>query len=206
MRRGTALPTWSGAVNYRIAAGDVAGLVREHTAVLLRCALGLARNMVDAEELVQQTFTTFLEARKRFKGNSTVRTFLFGILYKKALEHGRKKSREIAADTTDAAFENQFSDGGMWKRPPDGPEDVLASKELGARIEEALAALPPLQSAVFHLKEVEREPVESICRTLNISEGYFRVLMFRARVNLRELITRADSLRTRDRSSGTALN
>lgn len=169
----------------------VAQIVEEHTAVLLRGALGRGLPMADAEELVQETFVAFLKAVDRFEGRSSVRTFLFGILYRKAMERGRKVSRELATDPVDQIFEGRFGKSdGMWITPPKGPDENALTKETGVLIEQCLEGLSADQRSTFHLKEVDHLSTDEVCNIMGISATHLRVLLFRARNKLRECLER----------------
>jgi RNA polymerase sigma-70 factor (ECF subfamily) len=166
----------------------VSSVVEAHSEVLLRGALGLGLPLVEAEDLVQDVFTVFLSAVSRFEGRSSVRTFLFGILYRKSMERARKRSRELATDPTDAVFEQRFSANGMWASPPRGPEDETLQAESGEMINSCLEGLTEAQRAAFYLREVERQSAEAICNILDVKSTHLRVLLFRARLRLRECI------------------
>lgn len=163
-------------------------VVRAHAGDLLRAARGLGRGESDAEELVQSVFVAFLGAVERFEGRSSVRTFLFGILYRKALEQGRGKARELATDPSDQVFEARFGPWQHWSRPPRGPDEEAALNETARLIGDCLDALPAPQRAAFHLKEVEGETSESVCNILDVQSTHLRVLLFRARTKLRECL------------------
>lgn len=166
----------------------VAQAVREHSGDLFRAALGLGLPEADAEELAQDTFAAFLDGAARFEGRSTLRTYLFGILYRKALEHRRLKGRELATDPGDAVFESRFEPGGHWSRPPRGPEQEADLGEAAALIAGCLDGLPPRQRAAFHLREVLLEDGARTCNALGVSDTHLRVLLFRARAKLRECL------------------
>src|SRR5581483_1471228 len=93
---------------------ELSRLVSEHTAVLLRGAMAMGFPQADAEELVQDTFVAYLKARERFQGRSSLRTFLFGILYNKGAELSRKKRREEGVDDIEKVFDAGFDSGGHW--------------------------------------------------------------------------------------------
>ncbi|MFH1723093.1 MAG: sigma-70 family RNA polymerase sigma factor [Elusimicrobiota bacterium] len=166
----------------------VANVVEAHAGDLLRASFGMGLKEVDAEELVSETFATFLDVLDRFEGRSSVRTFLFGILYRKALERGRKRSRELATDPIDQVFESRFNVFGRWSKPPQGPEEEVLSQETARLIGECLDGLTPSQRAAFHLKEVEHESSASICNILGVSDTNLRVILFRSRIKLRECL------------------
>ena len=165
-------------------------VVRRHALDLLNGAMGLGLRPNAAEELVAESLAAFLDAAPRFEGRSTVKTFLFGILYHKALERGRQAAREPARDPIDAGFEGRFNAIGHWSRPPRGPEDENLAREVSEQIDDCLKGLRPLQKAAFLLKEVERESSDSICNVLGVESTHLRVLMFRARNKLRECLER----------------
>ncbi len=167
---------------------EIAVLVRDHTQDLLRAALGLGLPITDAEELVQDSFVAFLKAAERFEGRSSVKTFLFGILYNKALERGRKAARELATDPSDQIFDGRFNWWGHWTSPPGGPEKEADVKEIAELIAQCLEGLTPQQRAAFQLKEVDRELNPAICNILGVQDTHLRVLLFRARTKLRECI------------------
>jgi RNA polymerase sigma-70 factor (ECF subfamily) len=167
---------------------DVEKAVKEHAAVLLRGALALGLQKTEAEDLVQDTFATFLKAAERFEGRSSLRTFLFGILYRKAMERGRKAARELPTDPADAAFESRFVSWGHWSQPPRGPDQEADLQELSKLISDCIGRLPEQQKAAFLLKEVEMESSEEVRNALDVEDTHLRVLLFRARTKLRDCI------------------
>ena len=85
---------------------------------ILRAARGAGLDPQQAEDVTQATFTTFIEAAPRFEGRSSVRTWLFGILYKKIAEARRARQRDRQMDEIDEAFEHRFDASGNWSTPP----------------------------------------------------------------------------------------
>jgi hypothetical protein len=67
----------------------LAEAVREHARPLLRAARAMGFTVPEAEDLVQDVFTTFLERLDRFEGRSQLRTWLFGIQHHKVMERRR---------------------------------------------------------------------------------------------------------------------
>jgi len=163
-------------------------IVNQHADALLCAAWGLGWRGTDAEDLVQDVFVTFLGNCDRFEGRSTIKTFLFGILYNKTLEKRRDMSREQATDPIDDVFEERFGQWGIWRTMPRGPEDESQSKETLAMIEACVEALPTPQRMAFYLREVEHEPTENLCKILNITVTHLGVLLFRARNKVRECV------------------
>jgi RNA polymerase sigma-70 factor (ECF subfamily) len=142
----------------------------------------------EAEDLVQDVFTTFFERLDRFEGRSQLRTWLFGILHKKALERHRATVVEDRTDPIDAVFESRFDADGKWTRPPADLERLLLSKEAGELIHGCMEELPANQRGVFLLREIEEIESAEICKILGISFTNLGVLMHRARIRLRECL------------------
>ena len=162
--------------------------VHEHARPLLRAAraLGLAEDR--AEDLVQDVFTTFLERIDSFEGRSQLRTWLFGILHRKAMERRRASIRDDRMDPIDEVFESRFDATGMWTRPPADLDRLMLSKEIGELIRGCMDGLPIHQREAFVLREVEDLDSGKICRILEISVTNYGVLMHRARARLRECL------------------
>src|SRR5262249_30281496 len=103
-------------------------VVREFTPILLHAAFGLGFKDAEAEELVQETFVCFYGSAPEFKGDSTLKPYLFSILHHKASHMRRRQGGETATDPLDDAFEQRFSAGGFWAASPRGPEDQALNK------------------------------------------------------------------------------
>lgn len=168
--------------------GAMEELVNSYTQPLMAGAFALGFSEADAEELAQETFVAFLSAIDRFEGRSQLKTYLFGILYNKAADMRKKRHREDSLDEIQEDYEKRFDDKGMWSAPPQGPEDSALTKEIQAWIEKCAENLSANQRTAFFLREVEGESSEAICNVLGVSYTNLRVLMYRARMALRECL------------------
>ena len=142
----------------------------------------------EAEDIVQDVFGTFLERLDNFEGRSQLRTWLFGILHRKALERRRAAMVDERMDPIDNVFESRFDARGNWARPPEDLERLMLSKEIGELIRGCMDGLPVNQREAFVLREVEGLETSEICKILTVSVTNFGVLMHRARVRLRECL------------------
>jgi len=165
-------------------------MINENAEALLAAAWGMGWKGADAEDLVQETFAVFLRAPERFEGRSSLKTYLFGILYNKGLEKRREVVREEAVDPIDEVFEKRFGTWGIWRTMPRGPEDEVMARETAALVEECLQGLNVQQRMAFYLKEIQHETTDSICNILEITITHLGVLLFRARNKLRECVQR----------------
>jgi len=166
----------------------LAEAVRDHARPLMRAARGLGFAEQEAEDLVQDVFKTFLERLDSFEGRSQLRTWLFGILHRKALERRRASIVDERMDPIDEVFESRFDAKGNWTRPPADLERLMLSKEIGELIRGCMDGLPTNQREAFVLREVEDLDTGEICKILDVSVTNFGVLMHRARARLRECL------------------
>jgi RNA polymerase sigma-70 factor (ECF subfamily) len=166
----------------------LAEAVRDHARPLMRAARGLGFVEQEAEDLVQDVFKTFLERLDSFEGRSQLRTWLFGILHRKALELRRASIIEDRMDPIDEVFESRFDSKGNWTRPPADLERLMLSKEIGELIRGCMSGLPANQREAFVLREIEELDTGEICKILDVSVTNFGVLMYRARARLRECL------------------
>jgi len=133
----------------RAAAGEeqaVRALYRAHVAKLQRqAARVLGANDPDVEDVVQQAFLAALDGAGKFDGRSSVQTWLFGIVTRRALDAARARYRRqrFTRFVSALGFQSESS------APPD------SAYHAGAEAERLLAMLPPLQRTVFVLHDVE---------------------------------------------------
>ncbi len=133
----------------RAAAGDeqaVRTLYRAHVAKLQRqAARVLGAHDPDVEDVVQQAFLAALDGADKFDGRSSVQTWLFGIVTRRALDAARARYRRQRF----ARFVGALGIQSEVAAPPD------SAYHAGAEAERLLALLSPLQRTVFVLHDVE---------------------------------------------------
>ncbi|MBI3548217.1 MAG: sigma-70 family RNA polymerase sigma factor [Elusimicrobia bacterium] len=168
------------------------GLIEAYTQPLFAGALAQGFSPADAEELVQDTFAAYLKAKERFEGRSTLKTFLFGILYNKGAELSRKRTRETATEDLEAAFDARFDGAGHWlASQPKGPDAEAQADEVRSILAKCAEGLSHAQRTAFFLKEAEGATSEEACNVLGVSDTNLRVLLHRARLRLRECLERS---------------
>lgn len=172
-------------------------LVRSHHASLLRLARAYAPTVAVAEEVVQDTWLAAVRAIGRFEGRSSLRTWLFGILVRRARSGAAREARHdppAAPDGLPAARFRPSDDPvapGHWapglapRAWAESPEQLLLRDELRRLLTDAIAALPERQRAVITLRDVEGLSAEEARNVLGLSETNQRVLLHRARTRVR---------------------
>jgi RNA polymerase sigma-70 factor (ECF subfamily) len=163
-------------------------VVRRYLPQILRAAggAGLARQL--AEDIAQDTFVTFIETAPRFEGRSHVRTWLFGILYKKIAAARRNLGRDNEMDDIEEVFEQRFDDAGSWTRPPLPVDAAAYAGEVRQGIDGCLDQVPTNQRMAFVLREIEGMPTQEICKILEVTRTNLGVLLHRVRNRLRECL------------------
>ena len=155
---------------------------------ILRASRAAGLDGATAEDVAQSTFLTFFEKAATFEGRSKVRTWLFGILYRKIQEARRKGRREMPTDEIEAIVDRRFDERGNWANPPQDIERVLEGAEVREAIDGCLEDVPTQQRMAFVLREVEGLISEEICKILSVTRTNLGVLIFRARNRLRECL------------------
>jgi RNA polymerase sigma-70 factor (ECF subfamily) len=173
-------------------AGDEAtfeALVDRYGPAMLRVALSYVGDRGVAEDVVQETWLTFLGSLERFEGRSSLKTWLFGILMNVARARRRKEERQLRAPELDP---DRFGRDGRWSRPPEPwsqlPEERLVAKETLQRVRAAIDSLPANLREVILLRDVAGWDSDEVCGLLGISPANQRVRLHRARSAVREAL------------------
>jgi RNA polymerase sigma-70 factor (ECF subfamily) len=158
-------------------------------------ALRMLRQAQDAEDVTQQTFVSALENLGGFREEAAFSTWLFRIATYAALKVIRKRkgldtvSLEAATeppDSYDVIPHPEFI--ADWRH---SPELLVQQNETRRLVDEALAQLDEKHRLVFLLRDVEGMSVRETAEAIGISEANVKVRLLRARLQLREQLTRA---------------
>lgn len=166
--------------------------VKQHTEALYRTCLGQGFTKNEAEDIVQSCWLGFMENLSRFEGRSSLKTFLFAILFNKSSEFIRKGKKTVATENVDELVDSHFDQSGHWilSHSPVDPQKFFESSQNLSLIEKCLDLLPSNHKVAFMLKEIEDKLSEEICHILKITASNLGVILFRARNQLRECIER----------------
>jgi RNA polymerase sigma-70 factor (ECF subfamily) len=178
-------------LNARIRGRDpeaIRAVVERYADQIFRAARGAGLSRPEAEDVSQATFMTFVERAERFEGRSHVRTWLFGILFRKLAEMRRHLSREGQMDDIEAVIEQRFNVDGSWSHPPMSADGPTIGREIRQEIGACLRGFSLQQRMAFLLREVEGLTTREIRDILGVTETNVGVLLFRARNRLRECL------------------
>lgn len=162
---------------------------------LYRYALSRVQDPATAEDLVQETFLAALRAQGGFRGQSSERTWLTGILKHKVIDHIRRKSRERPVNDIEASVDSldeRFDDKGHWRVGPAkwtvNPRKLLEQKEFWTVFYSCLSKLSDRLAQALVLREMDGLSSDEIRKIFNISETNTYVLLHRARMRMRRCL------------------
>ena len=176
--------------------GDYAAidsLVSKYERRVYTLALRIVRHAQDAEEVVQQTFLSVVEHLEGFRGQSSFYTWLTRIATNHALALLRKRATRFTLP-----LDTQGGDDGepgpphpdyiaVWRETPD---QVASRRETRRLVDEALDKLGDKYRIVFLLRDIEGLSTRETAETLGITPENVKVRLLRARLMLRERLTR----------------
>jgi RNA polymerase sigma-70 factor (ECF subfamily) len=176
--------------------GDLRSEIEKHRAYLLRYASLQLRSPEAAEDAVQETLLAALAGGSGFAGRSNLRTWLTGILKHKIVDAIRRSSREQPLEPGETGdemgeFDALFKDNGHWVERPaawDEPDSALEQKQFLVALEKCLEGLPKRTARAFLMREHMGCGTEEICQELGVTSTHCWVLLYRARMALRQCL------------------
>ncbi|SHE84183.1 RNA polymerase factor sigma-70 [Thermomonas hydrothermalis] len=152
-----------------------------------------------AEDAVQEALIGAMANADRFAGRSAFKTWVLAILKHKIADLLRQSRRMVpVSQLTEAAEEDDglpdlFDRGGHWRpdeRPQHwvDPETATLNAQFWQVFETCLERLPAQQARVFMMREFIELETSEICQTLGLSVTNVNVILYRARIRLRECL------------------
>ncbi|MCI9236846.1 sigma-70 family RNA polymerase sigma factor [Lachnospiraceae bacterium 50-23] len=150
--------------------------------------LYMTKDVPLAEDLSQETFLKIFLGLRRFRGESTVKTWALTVARNTFLSYAKKKKPILLGEQElEQSTEQQ-----------ELPEDYMLRKEQGILIREVLMALDERDRTVLILRDYEGLSYEEAAGVLGIEEGALKSRLYRARQRFRRLY----ALRTGDLPEG----
>ncbi|HZT37741.1 MAG TPA: RNA polymerase sigma factor [Bryobacteraceae bacterium] len=165
-------------------------LVRRYERKIYRLAMNITQNAEDAEDVLQETFLKAYEHLGDFQGNSKFYTWLVRIAVNEALMRLRKRKsdRTVPLDEpVETGEETVVREIAVWDQDP---ETRYSQEELSGILKEAIESLRPAFRTVFVLRDIEELSTEETAQALGISVPAVKSRLLRARLQLREKLTR----------------
>ena len=156
-------------------------------------ALRILQQSQDAEDATQQTFLALIEHLGDFRGESSIATWVLKIASNNALKILRKKRGLKVVSMSQLSSDANYSDVprpefiAPWSKPAD---EIAQQAEVQMEIEKALSELDDKYRLVFILRDVEGLSVRETAEAMELTESTVKVRLLRARLALRERLTK----------------
>jgi RNA polymerase sigma-70 factor (ECF subfamily) len=183
----------------RLRAGDpfvLETFMSQHARRVYRLAYGIVRNEADAEEVTQDVFLSICRKLETFEGRSALTSWIHRITINTALNKRRGKRQELET-SLDAQLPTFKEDGHRegerafvladWSSTPDAE---LLSAETRRLLDRAIGDLPDASRAVLIMRDVEGLSNEEVAQALGESIASVKSRLHRARMAVREQLTR----------------
>lgn len=152
-------------------------------------AYGLARNEHDAQDLCQETFIRAWRSIGRFRGQSSVYTWLYRITTNLAIDMVRRRSRATLVEFDDGVGRDaEREKRGVNLVGGTVPSEEAQRANLRAAIDRAMGQLTPDHRAVVLLKDFEGLEYKEIAKVVGCSPGTVMSRLFYARRHLQRLL------------------
>ena len=165
-------------------------LVGRYEGKIFRLAQHITQNREDAEDVLQETFLKAYEHLDQFQGNSKFYTWIVRIAVNQALMklRRRKTDKSVSLDETiDTGEDTIVREIAAWD---EDPEQRFSREELGEILNSAIESLEPPYRSVFVLRDIEDLSTEETAEALDLSIPAVKSRLLRARLQLREKLTR----------------
>lgn len=165
----------------------------EHGDMLYRYALIRVQSEPAAEDLVQETLLAALRSYENFSGQSSVRTWLTGILKHKIIDYFRRKHQQTISlndeEEDQALLKYHYNADGGWAieiNPWHSPQQNLEDQQFWQAFRFCLSRLPQKMADLFLMRTMEGMSTEVCCKVLGFTTtNQLWTTISRARLRLR---------------------
>ncbi|QDV13700.1 ECF RNA polymerase sigma factor SigE [Rosistilla oblonga] len=175
----------------RALAGEPAAydsLVRRHAGRLLTMIRAQVGNRDDAEDLMQETLAQAYFKLDTFAGKSSFFTWMYRIAFNLTITKRRKRRLESTHTRTNIETAPTPED------PAVAVDQRMADAEQIARLRSAIERLEPNRRTVLVLRDIDGLDYGEIAEILAIPKGTVRSRLHRARLDLRDLLSRDETI------------
>jgi RNA polymerase sigma-70 factor (ECF subfamily) len=163
-------------------------LVSYYHASVYNLVYGILSDSADAADVTQEVFLRVFRGIRGFRRGSSLKTWLYRISVRQALNHRRWCWRHHRQQISMESEEETL--GHIFERPTDEetPFDQCATHEMQATVRRALASVPPLFRSAVILRDLEGLSYEEIAEILDVSVGTIKSRILRGRRLLKDIL------------------
>jgi RNA polymerase sigma-70 factor (ECF subfamily) len=162
-------------------------LIDHYSTMVFNLSLNILQNKGDAEDITQEIFTNIYLQIDQFKGESKITTWIYRITLNKCQEHIRAKSRKKRFGFLTTLDKAEFGSDLQANFIHPGVE--LENQERASILFAAIEKLPENQRLAFTMHKLDGIPYEEIAMIMDTSLSSVESLIFRARQNLKKLLS-----------------
>ena len=165
-------------------------LVEKYERKIFRLAKHITGNDEDAEDVLQEAFLKAYSHLDTFQGQSKFYTWVVRIAVNEALMklRKRKSDKTVSLDEpADTGEDTVIREVAVWE---DNPEQKYSREEIRKILDTAIESLKPAFRTVFVLRDIEELSTEETAEALGLSIPAVKSRLLRARLQLREKLTR----------------
>ena len=165
----------------------VRSIMQSNNRRLYRLARGILRNDSEAEDVVQETYVRAFTNLERFRGESSLSTWLARIAMNEALGRLRRQRPSVEwTSLSQGALEAQIIQFPLSSA--DDPEKSMAQREIQRVVEHAIDELPEAFRIVLITRVIEGMNVEETADILGLKPETVKTRLHRARTMLRDQV------------------
>lgn len=164
----------------------------DHGEALYAFAMTRVHNTAHAEDLVQETLLAGFENLAKYKGGSTIRTWLISIMKNKIVDRIRKGHRESPLDLDqidEQDWQAKFDSSNHWRVAPNDwgdPAKLTENTALGTALMSCIGKLPEQLRTLIVMRDIDGYETDELIDILNISSASnLWVMLSRSREKLR---------------------
>ena len=167
-------------------------LVERYQKKVYAVALGMVKDAEEAMDVSQEAFVKVHRYLDHFKGDSSFYTWLYRITTNTCIDvlrrRGAGSSESVEYDDSVQMDLAEANLGALGSQLDTSPAKAALRRELGEKLDEALAQLPDKHRAILLLRELEGMSYEDLARTLEIPKGTVMSRLFHARAKVQRLL------------------
>ncbi|NMC63550.1 MAG: sigma-70 family RNA polymerase sigma factor [SAR324 cluster bacterium] len=162
-------------------------LISRYETKVFNLAMRFTRNQEDAEEVVQDVFTTLYKKIQGFQGKSAFSSWLYRIVVNAAFMKLRKRRQYNAVYIEDLVQEQKIDHDSMFICRSDA---ITINREVREMLVSAINRLPEQYRNVFVLRDIDGLSNEEVSELLSLSIPAVKSRLHRSRLMLRRKLTR----------------
>jgi RNA polymerase sigma-70 factor (ECF subfamily) len=159
-------------------------LVFRHDKQVLSIAARYVLSAEDAKDIYQEVFLRVYRGIRRFQFKSEFTTWVYRITTNVCLTHKTRQKKSLHVSINDEGNRDGTEDD-RHATTDASPEDLTVASEISARVQDAVASLPPKQKLVFTLRHYQGYKLKEIAVMMECTEGTVKRYLFLATQQMR---------------------